>query len=147
MDCAKCGCRIGDDDEASYMGENLCIDCYTDVLSPSKPCDPWAVYAAKSLSQDGYILTKRQTDILAALGDKQGIEPAKLALRVGLTANELERELTTLRHMEKIRAAKQLKLSRWSNLGIFLALQAVQNTIAMQCFHFIIYMVYRNIQI
>lgn len=107
MNCAKCGCKIEYGDEATHMGQSVCLDCYTDALSPSKPCDPWAVYSAKSLSQDGYILTKRQKDILTALKEENGIEAEELASRIGLNAKELQREIATLRHMEKIRAAKQ----------------------------------------
>ncbi|MFN2354111.1 MAG: hypothetical protein ABR512_06270 [Desulfopila sp.] len=107
MNCARCGCQIEDGDEAVHMGRPVCLDCYTDVLSPSKPCDPWAVYTAKSLSQDGYILTRRQKDILAVLKDANGLDPEELACRTGLKSNELQREIATLRHMEKVRAAQQ----------------------------------------
>jgi recombinational DNA repair protein (RecF pathway) len=107
MECAKCRKRIEAGDEATYMGQLVCLDCYTDALSPSKPCDPWAVHSAKSMSQDGYILTKRQKDILAVLKKENGIEPDELASYLGLEIKALQRELATLRHMEKARAAKQ----------------------------------------
>ncbi len=107
MDCAKCECQIEEGDEATHMGKTLCVDCYTDALSPSMPCDPWAIYSAKSLSQDGYILTKQQKAILRALREKNGLEAEELASRVGLRSKELQREVATLRHMEKVRAAKQ----------------------------------------
>jgi len=108
MNCVKCGCRIEAGDEAVHLGQTLCVDCYTDAISPSKPCDPWAVHSAKSLSQDGCILTKRQKDILAALKEEEnGIEAEDLASRVGLRLSELQREIATLRHMEKVRAAKR----------------------------------------
>lgn len=107
MECAKCGCQIEDGDEATHLGKTLCLECYTDVISPLKPCDPWAVHSAKSFSQDGYIFTKRQKDILAVLKEKNGIEVEELASRAGISSNELQREIATLRHMEKIRAAKQ----------------------------------------
>ena len=107
MDCAKCGSQLGDGDEASYHGQTLCLECYTDALSPLKPCDPWAVHAAKSFSQDGCIFTKRQKNILAVLKEENGIETEELASRAGISLSELQREIATLRHMEKIRAAKQ----------------------------------------
>ncbi len=107
MDCAKCGKRIEDGDEATHLGQALCIDCYTDAISPSKPCDPWAVHSARSLSQDGCILTKRQKDILAALEKENGIDIDELASLVSLSSSDLQREIATLRHMEKVRAAKK----------------------------------------
>ena len=33
------------------MIKKLCDDCYMDALSPTKTCDPWAVYTAKSIQK------------------------------------------------------------------------------------------------
>ena len=75
-----------------------------DALSSVKACDPWAVYSAKSTSGSGYALTKRQENILAVLKETNGIELEALANRLGLESIELQREIATLRHMEKLKA-------------------------------------------
>jgi hypothetical protein len=76
-----------------------------DALSTVKACDPWAVYAAKSMSSGGSALTKVQEKILAGLKEANGIEPESLAAKLGLNLDDLQREIATLRHMEKVRAA------------------------------------------
>jgi hypothetical protein len=78
-----------------------------EALSPVKACDPWAVYSAKSMTDDGVSLSKLQQNILSALKETDGMEPKILAEKMGIDVTELERELATLRHMEKIRATKQ----------------------------------------
>lgn len=104
MKCDRCGCQIERDDEMGYMGQILCEDCYMDALSPVKTCDPWAVYTAKSMTGDGSTLTKLQENILVVLKETDGIEQELLAKKLGLKLNDLQREIATLRHMEKIRA-------------------------------------------
>jgi hypothetical protein len=110
MKCEKCDKQINEDDEGfRYSGRVLCEDCYIDIVSPPKACDPWAVYIAKSTigteSGSEPVLSDRQNVILAALRETGGVEPEVLSVRVGLKLPELERELATLRHMEKIKGA------------------------------------------
>jgi predicted transcriptional regulator len=107
MKCDRCQSQIVAGDEREHAGQTLCEDCYIDALSTVKACDPWAVHSAKSMSGDGAILTKRQNEILTVLKATDGIEPAALAEKLGLDLPALEREMATLRHMEKIRAAKR----------------------------------------
>ena len=107
MKCDRCGCLIEKDQEMAYMGQLLCEDCYMDALSPAKTCDPWAVYIAKSFSDKQSALTKLQEEILKILGETHGVEPEVLAEKLNLKLSDLEREIATLRHMEKIRAAMQ----------------------------------------
>lgn len=106
MKCEKCEKQILDvDDVFRHSGKELCEDCYINIMSPPKACDPWAVYMAKStIANDTAVLTNKQNDILAVLRETGGIEPEALAARVELTLIDLERELATLRHMEKIKA-------------------------------------------
>jgi predicted transcriptional regulator len=87
-----------------YLGQILCEDCYMDVLSPAKPCDPWAVYTAKSFSLKESALTKLQEEILKILQETGGVEPDVLAEKLNLKLSALQREIATLRHMEKLRA-------------------------------------------
>ena len=104
MRCDKCGESIEPGDEEVVNSQTLCEECYMDVLSPTKICDPWAVHHAKSCSESEINLTATQQKIITALTETGGLEMAPLAQRAGLTSRELERDLATLRHMEKIKA-------------------------------------------
>lgn len=104
MKCDKCNCFIEQGEEAQYLNQILCEDCYIDVLSPVKTCDPWAVYTAQSMATADSVLTKLQENILQILSETNGVEPEVLAKKLGLQSNDLQREIATLRHMEKVRA-------------------------------------------
>jgi hypothetical protein len=112
MECERCKAKVDEGDERVMNGQTLCEDCYMDLLSPAKACDPWAVYTAKSLqkNQGGKImLTPLQEKIITIL--KEGpIEALDLSNRLEIKMAGLERELAALRHMEKIRG--ELKNSR-----------------------------------
>ena len=87
-------------------GQVLCEDCYMDLLSPAKACDPWAVYSAKTFLKNdssGLNLTPVQQRILEILQDEGPQERPTLCETLQLKEADLERELATLRHMEKIR--------------------------------------------
>jgi len=87
-------------------GQILCEDCYMDLLSPAKACDPWAVYSAKTFLKNdssGPNLTPVQQRILEILQDEGPQERPTLCETLQLKEADLERELATLRHMEKIR--------------------------------------------
>lgn len=43
MHCDRCGEIVEAGDEKAYNSETLCDDCYMDVLSPTRICDPWGV--------------------------------------------------------------------------------------------------------
>jgi len=97
----------------------LCEDCYIDLLSPVKVCDPWAVYSAKSFSKDdesSVEVTETQLKILQILKETGGTAPEIISERLKITPSDLEREIATLRHMEKVkgelRKGKKI-LRRW----------------------------------
>ncbi|MFC1816003.1 hypothetical protein ACFL0M_08680 [Thermodesulfobacteriota bacterium] len=48
-------------------------------------------------------LTETQSKILQLLKDTGGAEPGIIMERIGIKLSELEREIATLRHMEKVR--------------------------------------------
>lgn len=107
MQCAKCREEITPGDEREHLGQPLCEDCYMDALSPAKACDPWAVHSAKRFEreQGGFVqLSRRQKRMLSILEESGGIEPAMLMERLNISPADLEREIATLRHMEKLRA-------------------------------------------
>jgi len=106
MNCHRCGEPIPAGDEMEYGGQALCEDCYMRALSPARACDPWAVRSAQTLSKldDRFAgLSELQAVILRVLGETGGLEAAALAERLQVKLPDLERELATLRHMEKTR--------------------------------------------
>lgn len=112
MQCDKCHAEIEQGEEREHLGKMLCEDCYMDVLSPAKSCDPWAVHSAKKLEEYSggeVILTPVQTEIVSILKETGGMERPALLDRLGgkLSETELDRELASLRHMEKTRAEKR----------------------------------------
>jgi hypothetical protein len=112
MKCDRCSAAIEPGEERDHSGQTLCEDCYMDVLSPVRACDPWAVHSAKSFEQHtggSATLTPIQSEILRILEETGGIERAELLKRLEgrLTPPQMEREFATLRHMEKARGEKR----------------------------------------
>ena len=106
MKCDRCKEDIEEGEERELHGQTLCEDCYIDTLSPAKACDPWAVYTAKSFSkEDGFKveITETQSKILQILKETGGTEPKIIVERLQIKPSDLEREVATLRHMEKVR--------------------------------------------
>jgi hypothetical protein len=106
MKCDRCGERIPVGEEMDYHGQMLCEECYMHAMSPARACDPWAVRSAQTLSQvdEAYAdLSESQAKILQVLRETGGVEARVIAQRLEMKLPELERELATLRHMEKIR--------------------------------------------
>ena len=106
MRCDKCKESMGEGEERELHGQTLCEDCYIDVLAPAKACDPWAVYSAKSFAKEHNFnieLTETQSKILQLLRDTGGAEPGIIIERLQIKPSDLEREIATLRHMEKVR--------------------------------------------
>ena len=121
MQCEKCGVSIAAGEERKHYGRLLCEDCYMDLLSPAKACDPWAVYSAKMTTQNQAgeaPLKPVQQEILALLQKEGPMDPDALSSRLHLKAADLDHELATLRHMEKIRGELKngLRMIRlWDN--------------------------------
>jgi len=107
MQCEKCGALIKPGEMMEHNGRKLCEDCYIHALSPSRTCDPWAVYTAKSFSGRDAVFTPLQAKILKILEETGGVEPGALAEMLHMPLSEVEREFATLRHMEKARAKMQ----------------------------------------
>ena len=106
MRCDRCEENIGEGEERDFHGQALCEDCYMDTLSPAKACDPWAVHSAKSFSNEGKSnveVTETQSQILQILKETGGVEPRIISERLQIKPFDLEREIATLRHMEKVR--------------------------------------------
>ena len=92
---------------ANSMIKSFVTIGYMDALSPTRTCDPWAVYTAKSISEknSGPVqLNEIQTKILQVLEGTGGVEFRALIEKVGTEAKVIEREFAALRHIEKVRA-------------------------------------------
>ncbi len=106
MKCERCKENIKTGEEREFQGQTLCEDCYLDALSPVKACDPWAVHCAKSFSKkDGadIEMTETQSNILQILKNTDGLTPEIISEKLQIKPSDLEREIATLRHMEKVR--------------------------------------------
>jgi len=106
MQCERCHDVIADGEEKKFHGQVLCEDCYMDLLSPPKACDPWAVYSAKSFAKGndrGPELNPVQQKILDVLRVEGPTEPKNLSEMLHIKETDLERELAALRHIEKVK--------------------------------------------
>ncbi|MBN1833845.1 MAG: hypothetical protein JW896_17215 [Deltaproteobacteria bacterium] len=106
MRCERCEAVIARGEAKELHGQMLCEDCYMDLISPIKACDPWAVYSAKTFLKGlGHEpqLNQLQKQILILLREEGPIEPDNLAERLQAKKADIERELASLRHMEKVR--------------------------------------------
>jgi hypothetical protein len=106
MECARCGAAVAEGEERKHLGRLLCEDCFMDALSPARACDPWAVHSAKSLGKEHggrFELTGLQQQIVEILEETGGVPPEHLVERLNISPMDLEREIASLRHMEKVR--------------------------------------------
>ena len=106
MQCERCKSVIAGGEEMRLHGQVLCEDCYMDLLSPAKACDPWAVHSAKTFLKNAgnaFELSPVQKRILEVLHDEGPRQITELCERLQMKESDLERDLAALRHMEKIR--------------------------------------------
>lgn len=106
MRCERCGQSVEPDELREHHGRQVCEDCYMDLLSPTRMCDPWAVHSAKSTLElaGGDQLSDLQQKIMQAIEQSGGISLAELVQRLDVPEAQLEKEVAALRHMEKLRA-------------------------------------------
>mgnify|MGYP006272946447 CR=1 FL=1 len=107
MKCEMCGAEINPDEAMKARGQTVCEDCYIDVAAKPKACDPWAVYSAKNLSQQNFVLNENQSRIVEYLEKNGPTPPEQLARDLRMSLENFEREMAPLRHMEKVRAQLQ----------------------------------------
>jgi DNA-directed RNA polymerase subunit RPC12/RpoP len=108
--CAKCNKEIEKQQGYEYQGKLLCEDCYMDILSPPKACDPWAVHSAQTFLKGKdklSALTPLQLKLVNYLKQKGEATIEELVENLNLTEEELRREFAVLRHMEVLRATKK----------------------------------------
>ena len=108
--CTKCGKEVEKQQTYDFQGNLFCEDCYMDILSPPKACDPWAVHSAQTFlkGKDKHAaLTPLQMNIVDCVTKKGEASLDEILTNLNLTEEEFRREFATLRHMEVLRATKQ----------------------------------------
>ena len=108
--CTKCGKEVEKQQAYEYQGNFFCEDCYMDILSPPKACDPWAVHSAQTFLKGKdklSALTPLQLKIVDYIRGKGGATPEEIGTNLNLTEEEFRREFATLRHMEVLRGTKK----------------------------------------
>ncbi|MDD3816093.1 MAG: hypothetical protein PHZ02_15780 [Desulfocapsaceae bacterium] len=106
----NCQAEIEEGEGREFHGRLLCDDCYMDALSPARTCDPWAVRSAGLAKERGDTTEHNgglQQKIINLIKESGGLSLAELAEKLSVRQGDIEREIASLRHMEKIRAAMQ----------------------------------------
>jgi len=107
MRCEKCGTTLNRvEDLYEYAGQKLCEDCYLDLVSTPKTCDPWAVHSAKGFGHKKEDLTPVQQKILDLLKEKGPLSLEEICTSIGIDEEEFRSNFASLRHMELARACK-----------------------------------------
>lgn len=106
MNCEKCTVAIPEGEDHKHNNKIFCEDCYIDIISPVKFCDPWAAFNAKSfaLNNPEGALTEKQRKIMHVLEETGGTNPDVLMdrLRGKVSPEDGERECAALHRMGKI---------------------------------------------
>ena len=108
--CAKCGKKIDKQQGYEHQEKTFCEDCYMDLLSPPKACDPWAVHSAQTFLKGKdklSTLTPLQAKIVNYVREKGEATAEDMIKNLNLTEEELRREFASLRHMEILRGTKK----------------------------------------
>ena len=108
--CAKCEKEIEKQQGYEHQGKLFCEDCYMDILSLPKACDPWAVHSAQTFLKGKdklSTLTPLQLKLISYLRQEGEATLEGLMENLNLTEEELKREFAVLRHMEILRATKR----------------------------------------
>lgn len=107
MLCGKCGTDIAGQESYGHAGLSLCEDCYINIVSAPKTCDPWAVYSATRTVQKGEGLTADQRRILDLLHTRGSLTQEHICGELHLAEEDFRTNFATLRHMELARACKK----------------------------------------
>ena len=97
MQCERCKSVIPNGEQMELHGQVLCEDCYMDLLSPPRVCDPWAVHSARTFLRNGspeLNLSPVQQKILEILQDEGPQERMNLCERLQVKETDLERLAT-----------------------------------------------------
>lgn len=112
MLCEKCGEKISEGEMFKHSGQNLCEDCYLEIISVPKACDPLAVRSARmtreKLGQEGTAgLLPVQKGIYEYLQERVRATKEEISAAFNIDQKELEKHLAVLRHCELVRGMKE----------------------------------------
>jgi transcription initiation factor IIE alpha subunit len=108
--CSNCGKTLEKNECYEHQGKVFCEDCYMDILSPPKACDPWAVHSAKTFLRGKdklSTLTPLQLKIVDYIRGKGEATIEEMVENLNLAEEVLRREFAVLRHMEILKATKK----------------------------------------
>jgi hypothetical protein len=112
MLCERCQEEIPAGEKFNHAGQTLCEDCYMEVISVPKTCDPMAVRSARlAREQLGHTgtdgLLPIQREIYNYLRDRGKATRDEVGKHFGLDAKELEKNFSVLRHCELVKGRKE----------------------------------------
>ena len=107
MKCEKCAVDVESEEIFQHSGKTLCEDCYLDIVTIPKTCDPWAVHSAKNTALISDSLTPEQQNILDLIKKNGPLTAEEICTQLSIDDNELQRNFATLRHMELARGFKK----------------------------------------
>jgi DNA-directed RNA polymerase subunit RPC12/RpoP len=102
--CFKCSKEFDDNEMLNYEGRLVCEDCYLDIMSMPKVCDPWAVHAAKKHKNSK--LTELQENILKILKENPPLTIEEICNMLNISQEDFRRNFATLRHLELAKGTK-----------------------------------------
>jgi transcription initiation factor IIE alpha subunit len=108
--CSNCGKTLEKHECYEHQGKVFCEDCYMDILSPPKACDPWAVHSAKTFLRGKdklSTLIPLQLKIVDYIRGKGEATLDEIMQNLNLKEEELRREFAVLRHMDVLRATRK----------------------------------------
>ena len=112
MLCERCGEDISGGGVFKHAGKNYCEDCYIDVASELKTCDPMAVRSARLTRQkfgqkgtEG--LLPIQKSIYQYLQKHGRATREQIAKDLKVEQKDLEKHFSILRHCELVKGLKE----------------------------------------
>jgi len=112
MNCEKCKTKLSNEEIFRHGGHDYCEDCYVDIVSVPKTCDPMKVRSAKltreKFNQKGVEgLLPIQKKLYKYLEENGKATRDEIATEFQLDQKELEKHFAVLRHCELVRGFKQ----------------------------------------
>lgn len=117
MNCEKCETALDPAETYEHGGRTLCEDCYIELKSVVKTCDPWAVHTAKGFKGGQPILTPVQERIMDLLRREGPITAEEACGKLKITESEFHNHFASLRHMELARGFNKDGESRYTLFG------------------------------
>lgn len=109
MKCSQCGREISEGESFQHMGQILCDDCYLEVRTHPRECDPWATYLAthtrERMGQKGAEgLTELQKKVYEFVKGKGRVTREEVMEKFNLSEAEMDAQMTSLMHSELVKA-------------------------------------------